>query len=297
MNNGLSYLKRISVTWALMLIVGVGHMAESTAEEVGEQTFKSTCAVCHTIGAGRLVGPDLIGIHEKRSQEWLQKFVKSSQTVISGGDADAIAVFDEYNKIPMPDPPITDNQIGEVLSYIKTVSLKQVGAQQGVVAQQVVVEEFSAPPNEEDIVRGQELFQGTTKFTNDGPTCIACHDVRNDAVIGGGILAAELTTVFSRMGGTGVRAILGSPPFPVMQAAYVDKALTQDEIVSLISFLQHADKEQFYQQPRDYGVGLFISGAVGTILLYLLSALLWRGRKRGSVNQTIFDRQVKSVLG
>jgi len=296
MITGFSNIKWMS-TWMLILAVGIGRMEIGIAEEIGEQLFKSACAVCHTIGSGRLVGPDLIGIHDKRPEQWLQKFVKSSQTVINSGDTDAIALFEEYNKLPMPDPPITDDQIREVLSYIKAVSLKQSESETPVQmeAQQIVAEEFSTPPGEEDIARGQELFQGTIKFNNGGPTCNACHDVRNDAVIGGGILAAELTTVFSRMGGTGVRAILGSPPFPVMQAAYADKALTQDEIVSLISFLQHADKEQFYQQPRDYGVGLFLSGAVGTIILYLLSSLLWRGRRKGSVNQTIFDRQVRSI--
>ena len=78
----------------------------------------------------------------------------------------------------------------------------------------------AAPASPEDIEAGQAMFQGVTRFENDGAACNACHDVRNDAVIGGGILAAELTTVFSRMGSAGVKAILGQAPFPVMQAAY-----------------------------------------------------------------------------
>jgi mono/diheme cytochrome c family protein len=290
MISGFSNTKQVSIIWTLMLAVGMGQ--DSKAEEIGEQTFQTHCATCHTIGGGRLVGPDLAGVTDKRSQEWLQKFIKSSQTVINSGDADAIALFDEYNKLPMPDPPVTDSQIGEILVYIQAASLKESGSDREV---QPVVVADSEPASEADVARGRELFQGTIKFANQGPTCNACHDVKNDAVIGGGILAAELTKVFSRMGGPGVRAILGSPPFPVMQAAYKDKALTKDEIASLISFLQHADKEQFYQQPRDYGVGLFLSGAGGTVIVYLLSAFFWRGRKRGSVNQTIFDRQIRSV--
>ena len=51
--------------------------------------------------------------------------------------------------------------------------------------------------------------------------------VNNDAVIGGGILASELTSVFSRMGDPAVRSILGNAPFPVMKTAYLDKPLTE----------------------------------------------------------------------
>ena len=94
--------------------------------------------------------------------------------------------------------------------------------------------EASGPPSNDQVLLGQGLFQGTTRLANGGPTCNSCHDVTNDAVIGGGILATELTTVFSRLGGPGVRAILGSPPFPVMQQAYVDKSLTEAEVAGLV---------------------------------------------------------------
>ena len=150
-------------------------------------------------------------------------------------------------------------------------------------------------PPEAEILRGQDLFQGRTRFANGGPTCNSCHDVVNDAVIGGGILSVELTTVFSRLGGPGVRAVVGASPFPVMQAAYQERALTENEVTSLVSFLQFADQESAFQTPQDYGVGLFISGVIGTVLMFGFFGILWWGRKRGSVNQTIYDRQVEST--
>ena len=147
----------------------------------------------------------------------------------------------------------------------------------------------------DEVVKGQDLFQGTIRFANSGPACNACHEVRNDAVIGGGILGVELTTVFSRMGHAGVKSILGRSPFPVMQAAYQEQALTEEEVTALVSFLEYADSEEYNQLPRDYGVGLFISGVGGAGVLFLLFGFLWRGRKIGSVNQTIYDRQTKST--
>ena len=113
-------------------------------------------------------------------------------------------------------------------------------------------------------------------------------------MIGGGILARELTTVFSKMGGEGVRAILGGPPFPVMQAAYKGMPFTDEETRALVGFLQQADKEHAYQQPRDYGWGLFGAGAGGIAVLMGFYSVVGRRRKKGSVNQDIYDRQIKS---
>jgi hypothetical protein len=97
------------------------------------------------------------------------------------------------------------------------------------------------------------------------------------------------------MGGAGVKAILGHAPFPVMQAAYQDQSLTEQEVTALVAFLEYADSAQYNQLPRDYGVGLFLSGLIGASILFILFGVVWRGRKKGSVNQAIYDRQIKSV--
>jgi len=287
--------KRTLVMGVLTILAFTGHSQEVRAQEPGEQVFNTTCFACHTIGGGRLVGPDLAGVHDKRSQEWLERFVKSSQSMINDGDVEAVALFEEFNQMPMPDAMLTDEQVRQVLSYIETQSTSA-NASAGVATPAMPVEPApQEPPSEEDIFTGQELFQGNIRLVNGGPACNACHDVRNDAVIGGGILATELTSVFSRMGGAGVKAILGHAPFPVMQAAYQDQELTENEVTALVAFLEYADSEQYNQLPRDYGIGLFLSGAVGAGFLFGIFGFVWRGRKRGSVNQAIYDRQITSV--
>ena len=77
------------------------------------------CAACHTIGKGKLIGPDLKGVTERHEEAWLYSFIRSSQTMIKNGDAEAVKVFEEYNKIPMPDNNFTDEQIAALLSYIE----------------------------------------------------------------------------------------------------------------------------------------------------------------------------------
>ncbi len=215
-NKELNYCAAFFIA-VLILAIGntVCYSSEADQHE-GAQYFKQVCVACHTINGGTLVGPDLANVHDRRSDVWLQKFIKSPQALIKSGDPDAVAVFEQYNKIIMPDPPFTDKQITAIIGYIKAASGGEAqsagaGTAGGETAASV---DTGIGSTEEDIIMGQNLFQGKVRLANGGPTCISCHDVKNDAIIGGGILARELTTVFSRMGEPGVRAILGSAPFP-----------------------------------------------------------------------------------
>ena len=108
------------------------------------------------------------------------------------------------------------------------------------------------------------------------------------------VLAKDLTEVFTRVGGTGVGAILGKPPFPVMEAAYKDAPITPEESRALVGFLQDVDKKRAMQTPKDYGNQLVLGGTGMFIVLMGLYSFAWRRRKAGPVNQAIFDRQVKS---
>ncbi|MBI2073784.1 MAG: cytochrome c [Gemmatimonadetes bacterium] len=74
----------------------------------GQKNFQTLCSVCHTIGGGRLVGPDLQGVSERRSEAWIIRFVQHSQELVAAGDPDAVALFQEFNRIPMPDQPLSD---------------------------------------------------------------------------------------------------------------------------------------------------------------------------------------------
>jgi len=261
-----------SVVWTLAI-----PRAEAAS---GAENFNATCAACHTVGGGKRVGPDLKGVTERRTEEWLLRFIKSSQSLVQSGDPTAVALFNEF-KIAMPDAPYSPAEIKEILAFINS----------GGQAPAAPALRAATP---DDIRKGQELFQGITRLGNGGPPCNSCHHVKNDAVIGGGVLAKELTTVFGTMGSPGVHAILGKPPFPVMEQAYKDKALTENEVFALVAFLQDAHAKQAFQQPRDYGFRLLYGGAGGLVVLMALYSLLWRRRKTHPVNHKIFERQVRT---
>ena len=220
----------------VVILACLSLMNVTPAQASGETDFNTYCGACHSIGQGRRVGPDLAGVHDRRSQDWLEKFVKSSQSVIKSGDAQAVAIAAEYNNMIMPDAIISAAQIKDILSYLEGAGGGAVAAgateAAGAVspvpqAAEAVPEPAAAPLSEADIEYGRELFEGSQRLENGGAACNAFHHVLHDAVMGGGILATELTKAFSRMGVPGLKAVIGSAPFPVMQAAYKDKALTE----------------------------------------------------------------------
>jgi mono/diheme cytochrome c family protein len=255
------------------------------AADTGQELYDEWCVDCHTIGGGRLVGPDLAGVSQRRSMEWLIKAVQNSEALIAAGDPDAVALYEEYDETAMPEVPLSDAEVVAIIEYIK-------GAPTGGAAAPPAAE---PPLTAEAIARGQDFFQGTARLANGGAACNACHDVKIDAVMGGGTLSKDLTDAYSRIGGPGVRAIIARPAFPVMRQAYDDKSLTDDEVAALVSFLRHADGDGALEQPMKYGMWLAMSGVVGTVVLLGLYSLFWRRRKRVSVYQSIYDRQIRST--
>ena len=89
-------------------------------EKDGKTIFTSRCATCHNVNK-TLVGPALAGIDERRSIDWIIKFVQSSQTLIKQGDEQAAAVFAKFNGIQMPNhPDLTADNIRDIVSFIKS---------------------------------------------------------------------------------------------------------------------------------------------------------------------------------
>jgi mono/diheme cytochrome c family protein len=90
----------------------------------GAQLFQ-VCSACHTIGKGKLIGPDLKGVTQRKDRAWLLKFIHNSQAVIQSGDPYAVKLFEDHNKVPMPPFTYTDEQINAILDYIDNYNPQQ----------------------------------------------------------------------------------------------------------------------------------------------------------------------------
>jgi len=91
----------------------------------GKKLFaEKACNGCHTLD-NRLVGPPLKGVADRRDKEWLYSFIKDSQK-FKETDADAKAIIEEYNNIPMPVHTITNEEIDDILAYTNGEAVKEV---------------------------------------------------------------------------------------------------------------------------------------------------------------------------
>ncbi len=276
----------------LIGIAGTLSMFNPSMAQDGEAIFKSKCAACHRVDGKKLVGPGLGNIKDKRSQEWLISWIKDSQKLIASGDADAVAVYEEYSKIAMQGfPELSDAEIVAMLDFLQADE-----APAGGETAEVVEEEPEAPIEytTADVEAGAKLFDGSHRFENKGPSCVVCHNVSNDKVIPGGLLAKDLTEVFERMGHAGIGGILSAPPFPAMAESYTNNPLTESEIFQLTAFFNDANENKATQETSSGFEILTIGGGAGLVILLFVINLLWIRRKKGQVKKDIFARQIKS---
>ena len=103
----------------------------------GAKIYKQNCTACHVLGETKLIGPGLKGITEKRDKEWLKKWINNSSELIASGDADAIAIFEEYNKVAMTNFYFSDDEFEALFSYLENPPVEEAA----VVAQTTVTAE------------------------------------------------------------------------------------------------------------------------------------------------------------
>jgi hypothetical protein len=142
---------------------------------------------------------------------------------------------------------------------------------------------------------GSALFEGTKPFKNGGVACIACHNANSPLVTAGGNLAKDLTMYGGDdMAPTVAMMITSSDamPSPLMTNAYNGHEITKAEAEDLVAFFKKVNPSS-----TDEGkASLFwIFGLLGAGGIFGGLTLLGRKRvKNRSVNQDMFDRQLKS---
>lgn len=257
--------------------------ASQSAEE-GRVVFDKYCAGCHTIGGGDMAGPDLAGVADRRSPEWLARWLAEPDKMIADGDPIALELLAQYNNIPMPNQHLSLTEIDALLVYLGAdrASLPSSPAQP------------ASPAVVGDAAAGRDLFTGSNRLDNGGIACIACHDLAALGVPGGGLLGPDLTGAVTRYGGAaGMKAVLGNIPFPSMVPIYRDRPLTPQEQSDLTAFL---DQSATSEPPNLAGrhISLTIL-AVGMLDVLLVLLFVWHRRLPQHTRQALARRSKRQT--
>jgi mono/diheme cytochrome c family protein len=248
-------------SWGLMLLALPARAEEPSQAAV---LFTRRCATCHTLGEGDKIGPDLVGVMDRREEAWLTRFLQSPGALIDAQDPVAVGLVQKFNGVRMPDQQLTDAQRQELFAYFRECTGKG-GCKAPVSAK------LASDATPEEIERGQRLFEGREPLAKGGPACAGCHDVRGLGLAGGGTLARELTFAFARLGDRGMTPALAKLDQPLMRELYAQAPLTEAEQYELKAFLAHVSRDGTPRRPdRDFFylgvVGLFAAlGFIGVI--------------------------------
>jgi cytochrome c551/c552 len=75
------------------------------------------CGSCHGIGK-KMAGPDLAGLEQRRSKEWINKWLKDTDVMLAS-DSTAQAMLAEWKGIRMPKQNMSDQDVDAILSYLR----------------------------------------------------------------------------------------------------------------------------------------------------------------------------------
>jgi protein SCO1 len=115
-------------TLAICFLLVVGFTTQAAAQEnfqvnaqlaqTGKKLFAAKgCNGCHTIGKGDLAAPDLGGLLERRSQEWIRKWLHDPRPMLESDDT-ARAMLNRFNGMRMPNLGLDDKMIAALMNYI-----------------------------------------------------------------------------------------------------------------------------------------------------------------------------------
>lgn len=122
---------------------------ELQVPSMGENLFRSRCAVCHTIGIGTArtigggesieiaqnrLGPDLMHVGQKRERDWLARWLANPEKLLEEKDPIIMKLYAEYDNVLMPNLRLSDVEIGALIDYLDAESRRVHEARLGTEA-------------------------------------------------------------------------------------------------------------------------------------------------------------------
>lgn len=281
-------LSRTSRRLAAMLLLCCVPFLVTRAQEAADY-FRQNCMSCHTIGGGRLTGPDLKNVSGRKDRAWLVKFILDPKGVIDSGDPYAQELLQQSRGVVMPLVAGMSRTRAEAL-------LDLIEAESKLEKSQFAGVQISERPfTPRDIERGREIFIGRVALKSGGPSCISCHNIHGLGGLGGGTLAPDLTTVFERYEGRKALATwLTAPATPTMQSVFKQQPLDAEEVLPLVAYFQHT----LERSPEDVStvrLNFVLLGFAGSLLLLGVFDVVWNKRFRAVRRPLVQAKRVEII--
>jgi len=97
----------------------------------GESLFRTRCSACHVIGVGdgfARVGPNLLGVLERRERAWVERWLEEPDRMLAEKDPLALELFAQYRNVPMPNMRLNELEVAAVLDFVAEESARQAAA-------------------------------------------------------------------------------------------------------------------------------------------------------------------------
>jgi mono/diheme cytochrome c family protein len=288
----------------LLLTASPGLGASAGDASKGKAIFDSQCAVCHTIGGGIKVGPDLKGVTGLRTEAWLRDFISNPDHLIKSGDPAANSLFKEFHGLEMPNLGLSREQVEDVIAILRSTGSPSRGqasppppgtppspspAPGGQAPAPVPSAPSAAAQLPGSLEAGSRLFTGVTPFQRGGPACASCHDAAILSFPGGGTLGPDLSGAFAKFGAAGLKSVLGNISLPIMKPAFDGRPLSPQEQDDLGTFLQNAGGQLLIGRTMEIG----LSG-LGGLLVLVLGVWLFGPNRLGPVRRSLMERGERS---
>lgn len=278
-----------SMALALALLVPAAGLSQDTPD-----FFREKCKSCHTIGGGRLAGPDLKNVTDRKDRNWLTGFMMNPQSYIDSGDSYAAKLLEDYRSVMPSISGMTTERCEKLLDLIEAESKLEESQFKGVQIS-------NKPFTEADRVLGRDIFLGKKRLQNGGAACISCHSMHDTPLLGGGALApdrqvSDLTNVFERLKGRKVLSNwLAAPATETMQPIFKNRAMNSDEIHSLVAYFE-ASAGDSPAQPASSRVAFLLMGLLGAAGVIFGFDAIWK-RRFHSVRQPLVDATSLQATG
>jgi hypothetical protein len=283
-------------TWPIQALFGLLFVSSTlvlpldVTAQVPETYYQQNCVSCHTIGGGRLTGPDLKNVSERQSRDWLVAWLLDPEGVLASGDPYAAKLQKEARGAVMTrSPGITRDLANALLDLIDAES----GLEKSRFAGLQISDRALLP---EDIEEGHALFVGAQPLKNGGPACIGCHHVNSLGSLGGGRLGLNLTRSYARLEGRkGLSAWLAAPPSLTMNPVFTKHPIDEAEILPLVAFLK-AETEQDRPESTSSLINFVLAGVLGAGVMLVVFDRIWNKRFR-AVRRPLIDETYRSENG